>query len=77
MGKLQRIGERMRLSIIIPYYNTKKYTDELLRVLAPQRTKDVEIIIIDDGSDSCYFNELEGIKTIRKKNGGASSASIK
>ena len=64
----------MRLSIIIPYYNTKKYTDELLRVLVPQRTKDVEIIIIDDGSDSCYFNELEGIKTIRKKNGGASSA---
>lgn len=64
----------MRLSIIIPYYNTKKYTDELLRVLAPQRTKEVEIIIIDDGSDSCYFNELDGIKTIRKKNGGASSA---
>ena len=64
----------MRLSIIIPYYNTKKYTDELLRVLAPQRNNDVEIIIVDDGSDSCYFKELEGVKTIRKKNGGVSSA---
>ena len=64
----------MKLSIIIPYYNTKKYTDELLHVLAPQRTKDVEIIIIDDGSDSCYFNELEGVRIIRKKNGGVSSA---
>ena len=64
----------MRLSIIIPYYNTKHYTDELLSVLAPQRNKDVEIIIIDDGSESCYFNELDGVKTIRKKNGGVSSA---
>ena len=64
----------MRLSIIIPYYNTKRYTDELLNVLAPQRNKDVEIIVVDDGSDSCYFNELEGIKTIRKRNGGVSSA---
>ena len=64
----------MRLSIIIPYYNTKHYTDELLSVLAPQRNKDVEIIIIDDGSESCYFNELDGVKTIRKANGGVSSA---
>lgn len=64
----------MRLSIIIPYYNTKHYTDELLSVLAPQRNKDVEIIIIDDGSESCYFNELDGVNTIRKENGGVSSA---
>ena len=64
----------MRLSIIIPYYNTKKYTDELLSVLVPQRTEDVEIIIVDDGSSSCYFCEFDGVKTIRKKNGGVSSA---
>ena len=64
----------MRLSIIIPYYNTKHLTDELINVLAPQRNEDTEIIIIDDGSDSCYFNELDGINTIRKANGGVSSA---
>lgn len=64
----------MRLSIIIPYYNTKRFTDELLKGLIPQRTKEVEIIIVDDGSDSCYYCEFEGVKIIRQKNGGVSSA---
>ena len=64
----------IKLSIIIPYYNTKRYTDELMNCLAPQRNKNVEIIIVDDGSDSCYFCEFEGVKVIRKKNGGVSSA---
>ena len=64
----------MRLSIIIPYYNTKEYTDQLVKVIAPQRNKDVEIIIVDDGSGSCYFTEFDGIKVIRQKNGGVSSA---
>lgn len=64
----------MRLSIIIPYYNTKKFTEELMRVLTPQRNKETEIIVVDDGSNSCYFCEFEGVKTIRKANGGVSSA---
>jgi len=64
----------MRLSIIIPYYNTKEYTDELIKCLASQRRDDIEILIIDDGSDSCYFCEMDGIKVIRQKNGGVSSA---
>lgn len=64
----------IKLSIIIPYYNTKKYTNELLSVLAPQINKNVEIIVVDDGSSECFFNEIDGIKVIRKKNGGVSSA---
>ena len=64
----------IKLSIIIPYYNTKKYTNELIAVLAPQRNKNVEIIVVDDGSSECFFCEFDGIKTIRKKNGGVSSA---
>ena len=39
----------MKLSIIIPYYNALKYTKKLMKVLEPQITKDVEIIIVDDG----------------------------
>ena len=38
------------LSIIIPYYNTEKYTEELLDCLAPQITEETEVILIDDGS---------------------------
>ena len=64
----------MKLSIIIPYYNAKVYTDELLHTLAGQMTKDVEVLLIDDGSDEPYETEYEWVKVIRQKNGGASKA---
>ena len=49
----------MTLSIIIPYYNTKKYTDELLSVLNAQMSDDIEVILVDDGKESnhtCYIS---------------------
>ena len=66
----------MRLSIIIPYYNTQGMTDDLLRCLEPQITKDCEIILIDDGSDEPYvpWQEEEMVKIIRQKNQGVSAA---
>ena len=48
----------MRLSIIIPYFNTAKMTDELLSVLERQMRKDVEIIIVDDGSEKEYSPKM-------------------
>lgn len=62
------------LSIIIPYYNAKKYTDELLAVLAPQITKDTEVILIDDGSKVPYKTRYKWCRVIRKENGGCASA---
>ena len=41
----------MKLSIIIPYYNTPIETAKLLEVLEPQITEDVEVLLIDDGSE--------------------------
>ena len=69
-------GEEMKLSIIIPYYNTEKYTDELLRGLVPQTDDDTEIILVDDGSERPFMfdEELEKVIYIRKENGGVSSA---
>ena len=64
----------MKLSIIIPYYNAKVYTDELLNELSGQITKDVEVILVDDGSDEPYTTDYEWVKVIRQKNGGASKA---
>ena len=69
----------MKLSIIIPYYNTQKYTDELLKDLIPQMNEETEIILVDDGSTNRYdFLENYGGKLnfyyIRKGNGGVSSA---
>lgn len=56
----------MRLSIIIPYYNTAKLTDELLAGLERQMTEDVEIIVVDDGSDKEYSPKLfDNLKVVR------------
>lgn len=64
----------MKLSIIIPYFNTKEYTDELLDVLSGQMKKDVEVILIDDGSDIPYTRKYKFLTIIRTKNGGQSKA---
>lgn len=55
------------LSIIIPAYNAEPYLTDLLAVLKPQMTDEVELIIIDDGSKvpvKCDF-----AKVIRERNG--------
>lgn len=64
----------MKLSIIIPYYNAEPYTSELLDVLAPQITDDVEVIVIDDGSKVPFKTAYKWVKVIRQKNGGVSHA---
>ena len=64
----------MKLSIIIPYYNSKEYTDELLACLDKQITDDVEVIVVDDGSTKPYKTSYEWCKVIRKKNGGCATA---
>ena len=45
-----------KLSIVIPYYNGGKYTDELIEILKPQITDEVEVFLIDDGSDIPFSN---------------------
>ena len=63
----------MKLSIIIPCYNSEPYINELLDGLYPQLTEETEVIIVDDGSDKPYKAPY-GLKVIRKENGGVSSA---
>lgn len=58
----------MKLSIIIPYYNAKEYTDELLECLDKQITNDVEVILVDDGSKEPYKTDHEWCTVIRQRN---------
>lgn len=40
----------MKVSVIVPVFNTKKYLDKCLDSLVNQSLKDIEVIVINDGS---------------------------
>lgn len=64
------------ISFIIPVYNRPLEVDELLMSMTKQKTKDFEIIIVEDGSSlPCKdivskYNDLLSIKYIYKSNSG-------
>lgn len=69
------------VSIIVPIYNVEKYLRKCIDSLINQTMKDVEIILVNDGSPDnsrsiCeeYAEADNRIKVINKKNGGLSSA---
>jgi glycosyltransferase involved in cell wall biosynthesis len=69
------------ISIIVPVYNVEKYLSKCLDSIVNQTYKNLEIILIDDGStdnsgDICdeYANKDNRIKVIHKSNGGISDA---
>ena len=63
-----------KLSIIIPYYNAEPYTSELLDVLAPQITDEVEVILIDDGSREPFKTAYSWVTIYYTENYGVSHA---
>lgn len=64
----------IKLSIIIPCYNAESYIYELLTRIQPQITKEVEVILIDDGSKIPVKADYEWLKLIRQRNAGISKA---
>lgn len=68
-------------SIIVPVYQSMEYLEETVKSLKDQTFKEIEIILIDDGStdgssDLCdrLAAEDKRIKAYHKSNGGAASA---
>lgn len=69
------------ISVIVPVYNVEKYIRNCLDSIINQTYKDLEIILVDDGSTDnsgaiCdeYAQKDSRIKVIHKQNGGLSSA---
>jgi len=69
------------ISIIVPIYNVEDYLVDCLENIVNQTYKNLEIILVDDGSpDNCgnicdeYAKKDNRIKVIHKENGGLSSA---
>lgn len=70
-----------KISIVVPFYNVEDYIEKSLSSLKNQTLKDIEIILVDDGSkDSSteiakkFAKEDKRFSYYKKKNGGLSDA---
>ncbi|MCM1371292.1 MAG: glycosyltransferase [Clostridium sp.] len=71
----------VKVSIIVPVYNVEKYLDKCLNSLINQTLRDIEIIIVNDGTKDNsqviidkYVEKDKRIKSYIKENGGLSDA---
>lgn len=69
------------ISIVVPVYNVKPFLDKCVKSLIEQTYKNIEIILVDDGStDGCFeicdeWKKRDSrIIVIHQKNGGLSNA---
>ena len=71
------------ISIVIPVYNIEKYLSECIESVLQQGDKDIEIILVDDGStdssgkicDEYSFRDSR-IRVVHKENGGLVKARL-
>ncbi|MGL5357206.1 MAG: glycosyltransferase [Cetobacterium sp.] len=70
-----------KVSVIVPVYNVEKYLDKCLKSIVNQTLKDIEIIIVNDGTKDNseeiilkYEKKDKRIKYYKKENGGLSDA---
>ncbi|MGL5051659.1 MAG: glycosyltransferase family 2 protein [Fusobacteriaceae bacterium] len=73
--------KELKVSIIIPAYNVEKYIYQCIKSVSNQSYKNLEIILVNDGSTDKSLEIIEKcsvedkrIKITTKKNGGLSSA---
>ncbi len=73
--------KKPKVSVVIPVYNAGRYIEKCIASVVNQTLKDIEIIIVNDGStdnsfDICkkYAENDKRIKLISQKNAGAASA---
>ena len=69
------------ISVIVPVYNMERYLDNCVRSILDQEYKDIELILVDDGSKDespamcdAFAAEDDRVKVIHKENGGQGSA---
>lgn len=70
-----------KVSVIVPIYNVEKYLNKCVDSIINQSLRDIEIILVDDGSTDnsgdiadIYAEKDSRVKVIHKENGGQGSA---
>ncbi|MEE6657752.1 CDP-glycerol glycerophosphotransferase family protein [Pediococcus acidilactici] len=78
---MKREFVRGKLSVIVPCYKVEDYIKECLDSLANQTYKDIEVIMVDDGSPDntgeildVYGNKYPNFTAVHTPNGGLSAA---
>lgn len=73
--------KKIKISVIIPIYKVEKYLKQCVDSVLNQTYKNIEIILVDDGSpDQCpvicdqYKKQDNRVVVLHKKNGGLSDA---
>jgi len=68
----------MKISVIIPTYNRKKYVERAIDSVINQTLKPAEVIVVDDGSDdnteAVVTNKYPDVTYIWQQNAGVSAA---
>ena len=71
----------LRISVIVPVYNTEKYLRRCIDSILNQTYEALEVILVDDGSTDgsgavCdeYAEKDARVRAIHQKNGGISAA---
>lgn len=75
------MGSKSLISVIVPIYNVEKYLARCVDSIINQTYKNLEIILVDDGSpDNCpkmcddFAKKDSRISVVHKENGGLSDA---
>ena len=71
----------IKISILVPVYNTSKFLEKCMRSIMEQNFRDIEIICVNDGSTDNSLEILEKLQKednriiiVNKENGGLTSA---
>lgn len=77
----KKITERPKVSIVVPIYNVEKYLRECIDSILRQTLKEIEIILVDDGSPDKsgkiideYAKKDSRVVAVHQKNAGYSAA---
>lgn len=78
---VERRMDKILVSIIVPIYNVEKYLSQCISSILEQTYRNIEIILVDDGSSDSsgsicndFANKDKRIIVVHKENGGVSSA---
>lgn len=81
-SKKEKVMDNL-ISVIVPVYNVEKYLDECVESLVNQTYKNLEIILVDDGSTDAsgimcdiWAEKDDRIKVFHKENGGGARGAV-